>query len=294
MEKLYLGVDLGGTKIAAGLLNGEELILQSETPTLAAEGQSAVIERIVALCRDLIEKAPAPVAGVGVGVPGAVRKGGFVADCPNLGWENVPLAGILEEKLGLPVFIGNDANCAALAEVRLGAAKGCENCVLLTLGTGVGGGLILNGKIYDGRRGFGGEVGHMLFAHEGEICGCGNHGCLERYCAAPALARYAGVQTPREVIASLLAGEDRFAPALEKYVACLGAAVASLVNLLDPDMVLLGGGVCVLGERLTVPAARIAKGRVLVQSEDFPPVALAKLGNAAGLLGAALLPVVEK
>lgn len=291
MEKLYLGIDLGGTKIAAGLLRGQELIAQKEVPTLAKEGLQAVLGRIVALCRDVIGQNP--VQAIGIGVPGAVRKGGLVADCPNLGWENVPLSALLEKELGLPVFVGNDANCAALAEVRLGAAAGCENCVLLTLGTGVGGGLILNGKIYDGRRGFGGEVGHMLFAHNGEICGCGAPGCMERYCAAPALARYAGVETPREVISSLLAGEDRFAPALETYAACLGSAVAGLVNLFDPDMILLGGGVCVLGEMLTAPVARTARARVLVQSDDFPPIALAKLGNTAGLLGAALLPAMN-
>lgn len=311
---LVLGVDLGGTKILTVLAGREgDVLARVKVPTGAGLGREHVIDQIVATVQAALRRAgvtAGSVRAVGMGVPGpvdAVR--GLVHFAPNLGWRDVPLGEMMRRRLDLPVYMDNDANLAALGEYRYGAGRGAGDMVYLTVSTGVGGGLILGGRVYRGAGGGAGEAGHITVAEDGPVCRCGNRGCLEALASGTAMARRAralvdegrgaGILAaaggdPGNISAAVVARSARAgdAAALEimrdagRY---LGIAVAGLVNLLNPAAVVLGGGVMESADLFWQPMLEQVQRRALPSSLAAVRVTRAALGGEAGALGAVAL-----
>ena len=307
-----IGIDLGGTNIAVGLVDGaHRIIAHRSVPTEADRGTAAVIDDMARAVDSVLTDAgltPAECGGIGIGSPGTCDSGrGTVVRAYNLNWFNVPVCQILRERFGVPVYLNNDANCAALAETVAGAARGVQNMVLITLGTGVGGGIILNGKIHAGLRTAGAELGHILLVLDGEPCTCGRRGCWEAYASATALIR----QTQKAALAnpdSLLAqtspedmtgrtvfeaadrGDTAAQAVIDRYCTYIAAGFTDIVNALAPEMILLGGGISREGERILQPIRDYVADHCFGQHEGaIPVIAAAQLGSEAGIIGAAAL-----
>jgi glucokinase len=303
-----LGVDIGGTKLAAGVVNVEGRILtRAEVPTRAVEGPKRVLDRIVQLAEKVLartETSHVPVRRIGIGCAGPVdRKAGLILDPPNLpGWTQVPLVEHFEQALGLPVVLENDANAAALGEFRYGAGKGAQSLVYLTVSTGIGGGIILDGKIWHGLKDAAGEIGHMTLLPDGPLCGCGSRGCLEALASGPSIVRRArellaagrdsrlrdlGEFTSTDIArlaqeADLVAGE-----VWQSAVRFLALGVTAAITILAPERVVIGGGVTRAGDLLFEPLRREVKSRVRLVSTNSVPLLPAALGADVGILGAA-------
>ena len=330
LEPTTAGVDLGGTSIRVGLYDSDMRLLGSRSmPTRVAEGPQAAVQAIAAALNTLVAEqdgagGPCHVVGMGVGSPGPINlRTGVLGLLPNLpGWDDFPLRDALADATGLPVLLESDANAAALAEWKLGAgrATGLDSMVMITLGTGVGSGLILDGKVWHGMFGMGGELGHTIVQPNGPVCGCGSHGCLEVYASANGLIRLAravGEQQeatpamrnltrteafmPLDVALLAEAGDPSAQHAFEQLGRYLGLGLANLISTLDPPMIVIGGGVASAWPlfasamfaavrehsvvyRLVEPTQREAMER------DRTLIRPALLGPAAGLLGAGLLP----
>ncbi len=293
MVKATLGLDLGGTKIAAGLLVGGRVLGYRERPT-PGEGGEAVARALASLAREVIARRE--VLAVGVGTPGPLDfERGMVRFAPNIpGLEDFPLKARLEAELALPVVVENDANAAALAEHHLGAARGAESSLYLTVSTGIGGGVIVNGRVLRGAFGQGGEVGHLVVDPGGPLCGCGNRGCLEALASGRALERDAAYVFGRKVsVPELFASEDPRAQALVSGSArWVGLLLASLQRVLDPEVVVLGGGVALGGGARYLNAVRRAY-RAAMRNWHPAPVRRARLGRRTGVVGAALAALLE-
>ena len=306
----YIGIDLGGTNIAVGVVDDRHnIIAEASVPTGAfrpAEEMVADMCRAVELALDKAGLIAADCASIGIGSPGTCdSEAGVVLRAYNLGWFNVPVCKMLHERFGIPVRLSNDANCAALAETVAGAAVGCRNMILITLGTGVGGGIIIDGKIYAGMRSMGAELGHTLLVLEGEHCTCGRDGCWEAYASATALIRQGREAaaahptsllnrypelTGRDVFDAADAGDEAAQAVLERYYVYVAAGITDLVNILSPEMVLIGGGISRQGERLLRPIRRyVAANCFGGESRPQPIIQAAQLGNEAGIIGAAAL-----
>lgn len=234
--------------------------------------------------------------GVGIGIPGTInREKGIVRYSNNIRWENVEIVKELQAILPIPIAIANDADCAALGEVVAGAGRGYENVIMITLGTGVGGGIILDGRIFEGKRIGGSELGHMVITEGGEQCSCGRRGCLEAYASATALIREGkkatGMEmTPEEIFAKAGQGDPALQDVVDTYVRKLGVGIINIVNIFRPQLVLLGGGISGQGEILTKPIARMMKEECFGgERGELPEIRIAALGNTAGILGAASL-----
>lgn len=305
-----IGVDLGGTKIAVGLVDETNHIVgKAWTPTCPEKGPEGIVDDILGCVSNVLVLSGAELrecTGMGVGSPGTCdAENGTVRNAHNLGWSGVPLCAMLSERCGLPVRLDNDANCAALGEVVAGAARGCSSALMVTLGTGVGGGLIIGGKIFSGYRTLGGEFGHMCIMLDGEECSCGQRGCWEAYASATALCRQgrrAAQAHPDSLLNTLgeLDGEKIFAAAargdgpavavVEQYCRYVAVGIVNLVNAVYPQTVILGGGVSAAGEVLLGPVRRYIAGNFFVQDEALMPTLVqAVLGNDAGIIGAAAL-----
>ena len=283
-----LGLDLGGTKIAAGVLEGERLLNYLEEPT-PRTGPEAILRALVEAAR---RAAPdLDVKAVGVGTPGPVDfRRGVVRFAPNLpGVRDWPLQAELEAALGRPVVIENDANAAALAEHHLGAARGARYSVYLTLSTGIGGGVIVDGRVHRGAFGQGGELGHLVVDPTGPLCGCGNRGCLEAVASGRALARDGSYALGRPLTTpELFASDDpRAKEVLERAAYFTGIALASLQRVLDPEVFVLGGGVALGGGEAYLKRIE-AHYRAHQQNWRAAELKLARLGRRAGVIGAAL------
>lgn len=310
--KKYVGIDLGGTFIKGGIVteNGE-ILLQDKVPTQREQGAKKVTENIADLCKSLLSRlglSAGDVEGIGMGVPGMIDStNGVVSYSNNFNWTDVPIAADLQALTGLHVKIANDANVAALGETKFGCGKEYKNTVLLTLGTGVGGGVVLNGKLFEGNRSAGAELGHSVIVADGEPCGCGNKGCLESYASASALIRdtkramEADKNSAMWEIGSLdnVTGKTAFDYAekdtlakkvVDNYIKMLGIGIVNMANIFRPEAVLLGGGVCAQGDSLIKPLQAILD-RDIYAGAIGPQVKIltATLGNSAGLLGAAAL-----
>jgi glucokinase len=314
-EKQYaLGIDLGGTSVKTGVVNREGKILaQAEVPTEAAKGLSTVIANMAEGARQAVAKAGLTldqVAGAGIGAPGIcnVAEGVIVATSNLGGLNQIPVCELLSKELGLPVTLENDANCAALGEQWCGAAKGAQHVILITLGTGVGGGLILNGRIYNGFKGWAGELGHMPAVEDGLQCGCGQRGCLETVASATAIGRYAqeaidagradslakraqemGKVDARLVITAAREGDAVAQAILNKVAHYLGRGLAGLISALNPEAIVVGGGASAAGELLLEPVRQVIQSHAMADPVAVCRVLQATLGNDAGLLGAASL-----
>ncbi|MBI4577066.1 MAG: ROK family protein [Planctomycetes bacterium] len=283
-----MGADLGGTNLRAAVVDGAGRILEAvRLPTGAEEGPEAVLGRLAGALRGL--GAGRDVAAVGVGAAGPLDpETGVIHVAPNFpGWKDVPVAARLARDLGWPVHLENDANAAAYGEAWTGAGVGVRSLVMLTLGTGVGGGLILDGRLWRGHRGLAGEVGHMVVEPEGPPCGCGARGCLESLASATAIARRAGGASARAVYDAALGGEPRAIESLRVAGRALGIALASLVNLLNPERVVLGGRVAGALDFLLPALVAELRERALAVALDGVEVVGAALGDDAGVVGAA-------
>ncbi len=296
---MLVGVDLGGTNIKAGLVDDTGRLMEKlSIPTEAHLGRDRIIENICAAARDVAGGTEwKNIDAVGVGSPGPLdHRRGVVITAPNLpGWENVPLADEVSAGLGVRTFVENDANAACWGEYWVGAGKDCGSMVLLTLGTGIGSGIILDGRLWRGSIGAGAEIGHMVIDYDGEDCACGNRGCLEAYASAPATVRRflrmkgetSGEVTADVIYEKALAGDATARKALEETGRYLGIAVANIANVLNPEMVLFSGGLAGAADIL-IPAIR---EEVLLRAFDAVTadltIATSAIPDDAGVIGAA-------
>ncbi len=308
MKKYCFGVDVGGTTIKMGLFDAEGNVLDKwEIVTRTENGGENVLPDIAKAVEDkMTEKGIAKdeVAGVGVGVPGPVDSKGIVHRCVNLGWDVFNVNEKLGALVGLPVMAGNDANVAALGEMWKGGGQGHNDLVVVTLGTGVGGGIIINGKMLTGANGSGGEIGHIHVQDgEPETCGCGNNGCLEQYASATGIVRLAkrvlakteqttvlnaDTVTAKDVWDAVKAGDAVAIEVAEQFGKYLGEGLAAIAGVVNPEAFVIGGGVSKAGEVLLSYVEKNYKPVVFHGSRDVK-FTLATLGNDAGIFGAAKL-----
>ncbi|MBR6238058.1 MAG: ROK family glucokinase [Lachnospiraceae bacterium] len=312
MSKVVFGVDVGGTTVKLGCFNTEgELLDKWEIPTRTEDKGSNIIGDIagsilVKLAKDDIDKKD--VVGIGIGVPGPVKSDGTVIVAVNLGWKDVNVNSELEELTGIKVKTSNDANVAALGEMWRGGGQGYSNVVAVTLGTGVGGGIIVDGKIVNGATGAGGEIGHIhLEDNETEACGCKGHGCLEQYASATGVVRLAkkkladsskdsvlreGEVTAKDVWDAVKAGDELAIEVAHIYGEYLGKGLAAVADVVNPEVFVIGGGVSRAG-RVVIEYMEPYFDKYVFPGAKGAKFALAKLGNDAGIYGAAFL-VLDK
>ena len=307
--KYRVGIDLGGTNIAAGLVDENMNILcQMSVPTLSERPYQEIVRDMAVLVRGLVNMGNISmdeVELVGIGSPGTPEKEtGNILYSNNLGWYDVPLLPELAKYIPVPLKVDNDANCAALGEFLAGAAKGCKSAVMITLGTGVGGGIVLDGQIYDGVNHAGAEIGHTVIVSGGELCTCGRRGCWEAYASATALIRM-GKEAAAANPESLLAGYEKldglaiFTAAdqgdkaaqevIDRYLFYVAEGLTNVVNVFQPEAVVIGGGICGQGERILKPIREQVAKDVFCKQVSVPQIVTATLGNAAGIIGAAFL-----
>ncbi len=292
----YLGLDLGGTNIKGAAIAVEDgtvtVITTTSAPSRAAGGPEAVTEALADVGRTLIAEV-GDAAGVGVGVPGLFDfSTGEVVFFTNLPgpWEGFPLRARMAAALDLPATLINDARAFTLAEATVGAGAGCRNVACLTLGTGVGGGLFLNGQLHFGAFGIGGEIGHQSLAMGGPVCGCGNPGCMEALTRPPAIAERAGLDRFEDVIEAADAGNRAAMEALDDAIAYLGMGLANIVTILGPERIVIGGGAAA-GEALIARIRDAVRTRVTLVPRERIEVVAATLGPTAGAVGAAIAAV---
>ncbi|QSO46411.1 ROK family protein [Alicyclobacillus mengziensis] len=295
-----IGIDLGGTKIATAVVdeNGD-VIAHLEVPTHAKEGPQAVLDRMAETAKRVAQAVPSiqPMA-VGVGAPGPLNpKRGIVFGPPNLpGWDHVNLVDELQQRLGLHVVIDNDANAATLAEATLGAGRGYHNLVYITVSTGIGGGVMLDGKVRQGEFGCAAEIGHHIVDINGPLCHCGNRGCLETFASGTAIERTALERMGEPLNASrvaLLAREKNVIAQqiLDDVYRYLGAGLVNVINLFDPAVIIIGGGVAQIGRPMFEALQQVVNNNHFRSSVgENVQVVPAQLGTKAGVIGAALLP----
>jgi glucokinase len=309
--RYVVGIDIGGTNIVAGTVaeDGSEVLGLVSEPTLAEQGAEGVLTRLMKLARASMAAARGKeIAGLGIGSPGPLdTTTGVVLLTPNLGWVNFPLRDRVAGVLGLPATLDNDANCAIFGEWWRGAARGAKHVVGLTIGTGIGGGIVLAGQVYRGKSDIAGEIGHMTIDLNGRRCKCGNYGCLEAYASGPAIAARAiegieaGADTalPRYVNGDLAritaqivyeAAHDGDGYALEVVhdtAKFLGAGVANVVNIFNPEVVVICGGVTLAGDKLFLPLRSEAKRRAFKPAIEACRIVPGELTGTAGVYGAA-------
>ncbi|MDY8026167.1 ROK family glucokinase [Paenibacillus polymyxa] len=308
-ESIYVGVDLGGTAIKVGICNENGQLLHTyEGPTETDKGVDVVIGNIEKYVRHIVEQSPYEwdqLKGVGAGVAGFTNvREGIIVLAPNIGFRDVPIRALLEERIGKPVKIDNDANVAALGEAWAGAGKGIENCVCYTLGTGVGGGIIINGKIYQGFSGMAGEIGHISVVPDLEAiqCGCGKMGCLETVSSATGIIRMAkdaverGDRTSlaledqiaaKEVFDAAKAGDEVALRIVNRAAFYLGKSMAAVAAVLNPEVFIIGGGVSKAGDFLFEEMRRVYAKLAPEPLQKGVSIVPAVLGNDAGIVGAA-------
>ena len=311
---LYIGIDIGGTGIQMGVVDEEGRILEKGAiQTRTDLPYQEQIAQMAACALDTLRRSGHTldeVVAIGAGVPGIVdQRSQVVPFCTNLGWFNVPFAEEMRRHIDKPVFIDNDATVAGLAESVQGVSKGCHSSVFVTLGTGVGCGITIGGKVWSGFHGVGSEMGHMILELEGEPCTCGNRGCLERYCSATAIIRMARELVERHpesmiyetvggditrinakiVIDAAREGDEIGMRVFRRYTRYLGAALASIINFLDPEVIVLGGGVSKAGDFLIDAVRKETHSYILNKNLPYSRIEIAQLGPDAGIIGAAML-----
>jgi glucokinase len=308
-----IGVDLGGTKMAVGVLDSDRRVLYRSTARSHGLARDELVGTLIGELQQALDACP-QAAAIGLGVPATIDWArGVTVSAVNLDLPGVPLRDLVSERFGRPAFLDNDANVAALAEHRYGAARGATNAVMLTIGTGIGGGLIINGKPFRGSSGAGPELGHVVIDENGPPCqgNCPNHGCVEIFASGRALAREGAAAAEREpgsalgrlaasgheidgtsVTTAARAGDEAAVGAVTTIGRHLGVALASFANIFDPDVIVIGGGVSVVGDLLLDPARAELRARALPPMNEAA-VRLAELGPDAGMIGAAALAALE-
>jgi len=308
-----IGVDLGGTKLLTGVVDEKQKVHHESRETSSGASEEEILDAIEEEINEAREARPDVVAA-GLGIPCTMdRERGVAINAVNLEITDVPIRDLIAERTGLPVFVDNDANVAALAEHRFGAAKGTEHAVMLTIGTGIGGGVIVNGEIYRGSIGAASEPGHMVIDLNGPPCQgtCSNHGCLEALASGTALAREGaaaagthpssalglalareGSVTGKTVTEAAIAGDEAAREVMKLVGTRLGVGLSSLANIFNPDVIVIGGGVIAAGDLLLDPAREELANRALPPMNETP-VLEAKLGGDAGMIGAAEMALEE-
>ncbi len=313
---IRIGMDVGGTGIQIGAVNEEgKIIARSAVEAKPGIPFSEQIREMAECALSLIGPEAGygismdDVVSIGAGIPGIANSDGVVVRCVNLNWKNEPFRAEMVKHIHKPVFIDNDANVAALAENCFGVCAGASSSVFITVGTGIGSGIVLNGKIWSGAHGIGTELGHTIMRLDGEPCTCGNHGCLERYCSATAIIRMAreglanhpesrivekcggdfGKINARMVIDSAREGDPFGCEVYSRFISYLSQAIANVINFLDPEIIALGGGVSKAGDFLLNAVRAEYPKYVVFNDQPMPEVKLAVLGPDAGIIGAAML-----
>lgn len=312
MVKNRIGIDVGGTNVKLALVNDKGNILYSNSvPTRAEMGYEYTVNNIKQAIKDLMAETKAVnIEGIGFDFPGQIDyKNGIVRLAPNIpGWVNIPIAQIIEDEFKIPTRIDNDVHCAALGELNFGAGKGCENFICMTVGTGIGSGIVINGKLVRGASNAAGELGHIkLQMHDGPLCGCGDYGCMEAFASGPSIVAMAKEYllsgkstkyqemangneiTPYIVAQAALEGDPVAKRIFTKMGEYIGFGLASVVNLLNPERIIIGGGVADAGDILLEPIRETIKKRAMVVAGSAVEVVPAELGNTAGVIGASLL-----
>ena len=311
---LRIGIDLAGTNIVAAVVNDEyESVGKSKAPTATPRSADEIFDDIAKVCKEAMAQAGVTIKdifSVGIGTPGTVNKEGVIEFANNLGFVNVPAKEMLIERLGIEnVYVDNDANCAALGEAQAGSGHGAKDFIAVTLGTGVGSGVIINGKIVAGVNNAGGECGHSVIVVDGEPCTCGRKGCWEAYASATALinqtkaamekypdsvmhdlAKEEGKVSGRTAFDAMRRGDIAGIKVVDTYIKYVACGLINLVNIFQPEVICIGGGICNEGETLLRPLRRyIESERYSVYSKIQSKIVRAELGNDAGLIGAAIL-----
>ena len=309
-----IGIDVGGTNVKIALVDNNGKIIYSNTvPTYAQMGYEYTLNNIKQAIKDLMKETQTTtkdIEAIGFDFPGQIDcKNGIVQLAPNIpGWVNVPIRQIIEDEFGIPTRIDNDVRCAALGELKFGAGKDCENFVCITVGTGIGSGLVINGKLVRGASNAAGEIGHIKLQMEnGPICGCGDTGCLEAFASGPSIVAMAheylkggkstkfremaqdGEITPYIVAKAAEAGDPVAKRIYEIIGHYIGMGLVSVINLLNPEKIIIGGGVAESGELLLEPIRKTVKERAMVIAGNSVEIVPAQLGNSAGVIGASLL-----
>ncbi len=311
----YAGIDLGGTTITVGLLDSQgDLAAMENIPTHREQrGHDGIVRDLAATMLAMLERIEVDVSDlecVGVGVPGIIdREKGMVLYASNLRFDNYPLVGEIRKHVDLPVYLENDANCAALAESAVGAARDVSNSITITLGTGIGGGVVIGGELYTGFNGAGGELGHMVIDSCGELCSCGTRGCWEAYASATALIKMAGRAVaenadsllntrcggcPERIDAKMVfdaekSGDEVAARVVGKYMKYLSEGLVNLVNIFAPEMIVIGGGISGQGESLLRRVRELVYKDMYFKSGPKAMIVKAELGDKAGITGAAMV-----
>ncbi|MBR4030513.1 MAG: ROK family protein [Clostridia bacterium] len=304
---IYVGIDLGGTNIAAGLVDESgKLVCKKSIPTGAHRSAEEIIKDMASIALDIVNEngyTLQDVKSIGIGCPGSVdKKEGVLIYANNLPFSNTNIRSEIQKYIDKPVFLENDANCAALAEAKSGAAKGTKNSVTVTLGTGVGGGVVINGAVLNG------ELGHMVIKADGEPCTCGRKGCWEVYASATALVRQTKQAAEKDKSSKLWeyrnkdgkfngvtafnaakAGDKTAQQVVDNYVKYIGIGVANIINIFQPEVIVIGGGISNQGESLLEPVREYIKGKTYNTGTNSWRIEKAILGNDAGIIGAALL-----
>jgi glucokinase len=311
---VYIGIDLGGTNVAAAIVDADGRILKrTSIHTDAGGGAKTVIEGLVEVCDILLHDSEEKPQAIGIGVPGTVNdEAGEIVFTPNLPLRSINITRALSEKFGCPIRLGNDANCAALGEMVAGGARGAKDVAFITLGTGLGGGVVLGGRLHTGLSGAACEPGHMVIYHGGRKCGCGRLGCWESYGSATGLAMTAsefmdehpnsvlwlqcGGDTAklngRVIFDAFRAGDRAAQLAVERYAEHLAAGILNLINILEPEMICVGGGISNAWDCLAEPIQKIVDAESFFRFAPMAPrtkIVKAELGNDAGIIGAAML-----
>ena len=313
--KYYVGIDLGGTNIVAGVVDENyNIISKASTKTNCPRPEKEIADDMAKMALQAVKNANLGISDIewiGIGTPGIANSAtGIIERANNLGFVNTPMVKYIKETIDKPVFIENDANAAAYGEFVAGAAKEARNAICVTLGTGVGAGIIIDGKIYSGSNYAGAEIGHTVIEVDGAECSCGRKGCFEAYSSATGLIRMSkeameknpdsimnkmaqekgGKVTARTSFDAMRAGDKSAKEVVDKYIKYLAAGITNTINIFQPDILCIGGGVCNEGDPLLLPV------KALVENEDFAKnsekrteIVIAKLGNDAGIIGAAFL-----
>ncbi len=314
MKKYRIGVDIGGTNIKIALVDFDgKIIYSNTTPTRAEMGYEAGVNNIKQAIKDLMQETnqdSKTIEAIGFGLPGQIDyKEGVVKNLPNIpGWVNIPLGKIIEEEFSIPTRLDNDVRCAALGELNFGAGKGCENLICITIGTGIGSGIVLNGKLVRGASNAAGEIGHIkMDLNGGPLCGCGDYGCFEAYASGPSIVSMAkeyisggksakykemaadGIITPYLVAQAALQGDAVSIQIFKQMGKIIGTGLSSVINLLNPEKIIIGGGVADAGEILLEPIRNTVIERAMPIQAHTVAIVPAQLANAAGVIGASLL-----
>lgn len=314
MKKYRIGVDIGGTNIKIALVDFDgKIIYSNTTPTRAEMGYEAGVNNIKQAIKELMQETGADnktIEAIGFGLPGQIDyKEGVVKNLPNIpGWVNIPLAKIIEEEFSIPTRLDNDVRCAALGELNFGAGKDCQNLICITVGTGIGSGIVLNGKLVRGASNAAGEIGHIkMDMTGGPLCGCGDYGCFEAYASGPAIVTMAkeyisggksakykematdGIITPYVVAQAALQGDAVSIQIFKQMGKIIGLGLTSVINLLNPEKIIIGGGVADAGDILLEPIRKTILDRAMPIQASAVEVVPAQLANTAGVIGASLL-----